>query len=760
MALFQPTNITPSVLGELGNGTVDITQDLTVTWQVNGNSAMTAFEIVFYQNNTGSSQLYTTGKVTEGCPFYGTNYAGKVIPFSYTIPTASLTGAGMANGNTYKLIITQYWSDQDSVTQVSAAAFVTRAAPTLVIDNMPETLAAKNATFTATYTQAQGDALNWVRWQIADADHLDNPFYDTGNIYGTAQLQAQYDGFFRESNYAVQCLVQTENGVDVSTGWQPFSVDYAASSLEGAVQVRQERGDRSALLVSWSDVSYIPGSATGDYTIQDVILDLSDDSSVVWDEVNGGPLSFDAPWSVFFKTQLSGGESVLFLLDTSEGTVALHYARREQALSLTLGSETIPLQENLSQYATVTMVLTPTTVYLRLDWLTGGLHPSQTLYPGATLYPRADTIPATVRNTTAVAYTQGTITGITLNGPQKCDWIALYKGAAADADVAAAMAGTFIPVNENGWYFVSNFDNGTLNGGNLGQTDDPLTGLSLYRQQGEQERLEHLIDLPLRVGQVFDYGAASQQGPYVYDLFPTGPETYIADPIVSNPANPCFWNWTVLSCAARTDGGWVVEQEFSFGKNLVSGSITNGNSPQVLKNFTQYPTVQIDPANYQEGTLGSLIGVIDKKTGKYRDSIALRDAIYGLSTTTNTLFLKNRKGDLMEIRTSGPVGMETWDGSAAQAQTVSLPWVQVGSGKGESILLTPEDTGWTTVGSLCCVGEAGSSVLQEKEVTPTKGTQVVKPDIGFTGLTQVTVNAIPSSFGELSQGEDGALTVL
>ncbi len=759
MALFQPTNITPSVLGELGNGTVDITQDLTVTWQVNGNSAMTAFEIVFYQNNTGSSQLYTTGKVTEGCPFYGTNYAGKVIPFSYTIPTASLTGAGMANGNTYKLIITQYWSDQDSVTQVSAAAFVTRAAPTLVIDNMPETLAAKNATFTATYTQAQGDALNWVRWQIADADHLDNPFYDTGNIYGTAQLQAQYDGFFRESNYAVQCLVQTENGVDVSTGWQPFSVDYAASSLEGAVQVRQERGDRSALLVSWSDVSYIPGSTTGDYTIQDGILDLPDDSSVVWDEVNGGPLSFDAPWSVFFKTQLSGGESVLFSLDTSEGTVALHYARREQALSLTLGSETIPLQENLSQYATVTMVLTPTTVYLRLDWLTGGLHPSQTLYPGATLYPRADTIPATVRNTTAVAYTQGTITGITLNGPQKCDWIALYKGAAADADVAAAMAGTFIPVNENGWYFVSNFDNGTLNGGNLGQTDDPLTGLSLYRQQGEQERLEHLIDLPLRVGQVFDYGAASQQGPYVYYLFPTGPETYIADPIVSNPANPCFWNWTVLSCAARTDGGWVVEQEFAFGKNLVSGSITNGNSPQVLKNFTQYPTVQIDPANYQEGTLGSLIGVIDKKTGKYRDSIALRDAIYGLSTTMNTLFLKNRKGDLMEIRTSGPVGMETWDGSAAQVQTVSLPWVQVGNGKEESILLTPEDTGWTTVGSLCCVDEAGSCVLQEKKVAPTKEVQVVKPDIGFTGLTQVTVEAIPPRFGELSQGEDGALTV-
>lgn len=759
MALFQPTNITPSVLGELGNGTVDITQDLTVTWQVNGNSALTAFEIVFYQNNSASTQLYTTGKVTEGCPFYGTNYAGEVIPFSYTIPTASLTGAGLSNGNTYKLVITQYWSETDSVTQVSAAAFVTRAAATLVINDMPSTLASKNATFTATYTQAQGDALNWVRWQIADADNLDNPFYDTGNIYGTAQLQVSYDGFFRESSYAIQCMVQTENGVDVSTGWQTFSVNYTASSLEGAVQAGKECGDRSALLVSWPDVAYIPGDATGDYTINDGVLDLPDGSSVTWDEVNGQPMAFAAPWSVFFKTTLFGGEVDLFSLATSEGTVALHYSVSGQALTLTLSSQVLTVWENLSQYATVTMVLTPTTLYLRADWLTGGLHPSPTLYPGPTLYPKADTIPATGQTTTAVTYTQGTITSITVNGPQKCDWIALYKGTAAAADVTAAMAGTFTPVNVNGWYFVSNFDNGTLNGGNLGQTDEPLTGLSLYRQQGSEARLEHLIDLPLSVGQVFDYGAASQQGPYVYYLFPTGAETYISDPIVSNPANPCFWNWTVLSCSARTGGGWVVEQEFAFGKNLVSGSITNGNSPQVLKNFTPYPTVQIDPANYQEGTLGSLIGVIDKTTGKYSDSIALRDAIYALSTTTNTLFLKNRKGDLFPIRTSAPVGMETWDGSAAQAQTVSLPWVQVGSGEGESILLTPEDTGWTTVGDLCCVDGTGACILQEKTVTPTAEEQVVKPDIGFTGLTQVTVEAIPSNFGEVSQGEDGSLLV-
>ena len=761
MALFQPTNITPSVLGELGNGTVDITKDLTVTWQVNGNSAMTAFEIVFYQNNSASTQVYTTGKLTEGCPFYGTNYAGTVVPFSYTIPTATLTGAGMSNGSTYKLVITQYWSDTDSVTQVSAAAFVTRAAATLTINDMPSTLASKSATFTATYTQAQGDALNWVRWQIAYADDLDNPFYDTGNIYGTAQLQVSYDGFFRESSYGVQCLVQTENGVDAGTGWQMFTVDYAASPLEGAVQVMKECGDRSALLVSWPDISYIPGEATGEYTISGGELNLPAGSSVTWDQVNGEAMALEAPWSLFFKTQMLGGDLTLVSMETAEGEISLSYSMSGKSLSLTLGSQVVTVWENLSQFATVTAVLTPTTLYLRADWLAGGLYPSATLYPGTTLYPKGDTIPTTGQSTTAVSYTQGAVTGMTVSGAQNCDWIALYKGAAATADVTAAMAGTFTPVNVNGWYFVSNFDNGSLNGGNLGQTDEPLTGLSLYRQQGSQARLEHLIDLPLNVGQVFDYGAASQQGDYVYYLFPVGPETYIAEPLVSAPANPCFWNWTVLSCTARDGGGWAVEQEFAFGKNLVSGSITNGNSPQVLKNFTQYPTVQTDPANYQEGTLGSLIGVIDRSTGKYSDSIELRDAIYGLSTTTNTLFLKNRKGDVFPIRTSGPVGMETWDGSAAQAQTVSLPWVQVGSGAGESILLTPEDTGWTTVGSLCCVEGTGSGscILQEKEVTPTQQVQVVTPEIGFTGLSQVTVEAIPSRFGAVAQGADGSLTV-
>ena len=43
--LYQPTNITPNLINGLADGTVDATQDLALTWQINGPSAMTKYDI-------------------------------------------------------------------------------------------------------------------------------------------------------------------------------------------------------------------------------------------------------------------------------------------------------------------------------------------------------------------------------------------------------------------------------------------------------------------------------------------------------------------------------------------------------------------------------------------------------------------------------------------------------------------------------------------------------------------------------------------
>lgn len=62
--LYEPTNIIPSTMTQ--TGTVAATTDnVNIQWQVNGNSAMTMFQIDVMQNNADSTFVYSTGIVTE-----------------------------------------------------------------------------------------------------------------------------------------------------------------------------------------------------------------------------------------------------------------------------------------------------------------------------------------------------------------------------------------------------------------------------------------------------------------------------------------------------------------------------------------------------------------------------------------------------------------------------------------------------------------------------------------------------------------------
>ena len=114
--LFQPTNITPDTRGAFGNGVVTIDTGVTiwqdyvyVSWQVNGNTPMTAFQIDF--TDMSGNPLYSTGKLTSGCPFYGTAPGGTTQLFSYTIgPLEGTTESSFLRQEPEGLMrITQWW---------------------------------------------------------------------------------------------------------------------------------------------------------------------------------------------------------------------------------------------------------------------------------------------------------------------------------------------------------------------------------------------------------------------------------------------------------------------------------------------------------------------------------------------------------------------------------------------------------------------------------------------------------------------------
>lgn len=296
--LYQPTNVIPSLTGALGNGVVDAYYDLTVRWQVNGSSKMTAFQVDIFRNNSNSTLLLSTGRLTDNCPFSGTNYKGEVQMFSYVISASALKNAGIVNGGEYKLTIKQWWGDTDFVLQTSASAFITRGTPSVIVNQFPVPLAERKYTFTANSYQSEGDTLNWVRWQTSivspngDREIID----DTGRIYGTSDLQytfdgfasGVFDGFSTGTEYAIKCTVQTENGVEAEAGWVPVWVSYTSQPISGTLQACGSRlgSGVKLMLPEMKNIpakSYDKHSGPGVvYSISDSYIKIDPDGVVYW----------------------------------------------------------------------------------------------------------------------------------------------------------------------------------------------------------------------------------------------------------------------------------------------------------------------------------------------------------------------------------------------------------------------------------------------------------------------------------------------
>lgn len=687
MAIYQPTNISPSLWGELGNGVIDAVKGMTVTWQVNGTSALTAFSITIYRNDAASTQLYTTEKLTDGCPFYGTNYAGETQLFSYTIPASALSGAGVTNGGNYKLVITQYWETSESVTQTSASAFITRAEPELSIASIPAPLSAKEYTFTGNYSQAQGDTLNWLRWRLCAKGNEDDPLYDTERIYGTGELRFKYDGLFSGTTYGVRLQVQTENGVQADTGWVYFAVSYATSAATAAVQVCCSKAV-NGVYITWPRLASIPGTASGDYTLRGGKLYLPDGSGATWDSVTGRAMNYEPPWMIVWQGKIEKSGTIM-RVGTPGGQISLE--AEQNALRLKLNDSVLRESSATLNYGTTFLVaMTPETIYYQQINKSGGLYPLSTLYPGAALYPKAATDVEVTKWSAAINIPNAVILSLTLPGEQVTEYLWVSERELSAGQMEALLGdGAFVPEYDDTTLLLTDFKNG-LQAGNLDSVfGSGLQGFSIYRYETGAQTLKRIADVPLEQLAMVDCGARSQVAVRYY-MFGIGEETYTTAPIISPEIAPVFWDWAVLECAQDENGAYRPSGVFRFGKNLSSGAIGNNNQPGVLQNFTPYPTVQPSAANYRSGTLTSLIGSIDSE-GNYSDTTELRDRIYALSVTQQTLFLKNRKGDLWQIRTSDAVSMSTADATREQAQIVSLPWVETADAEAAKIILLPGD---------------------------------------------------------------------
>ena len=298
--LFQPSNIYPDVLSGFGAGVVDANTPAYCTWQVNGTSPMTAFKIDIFENDAASTQIYTTSKRTLTTPFNGTDAKGN--PQSYTFFFGGNTWAGLpdatiSNGNEYKLSITQYYSDGNgndvAVTQYSASVFSTRSAPSVALS---VTTTSISAIVSGAYTQAEGDAIAFVRWVFASGSSV---IEDTGEI-STGVLNYVANGLLPDTEYTVTCYVTTVSG-QTCTAQETVTVTQTLNPLQNSIVGKWT--DDGAVELSWGNVKYYEAQATGAYSLSNGMLTLPVGSTVAYNAQND-PIVPTTPYSFFLRTRL------------------------------------------------------------------------------------------------------------------------------------------------------------------------------------------------------------------------------------------------------------------------------------------------------------------------------------------------------------------------------------------------------------------------------------------------------------------------
>lgn len=364
---------------------------------------------------------------------------------------------------------------------------------------------------------------------------------------------------------------------------------------------------------------------------------------------------------------------------------------------------------------------------------------------------------------TPLTYTQQNISSAQLTGEQTCNYFLIIDGNGNDI-LPSLQNPSFIPQWSNGGQYVVDLFadfNGTTEGGT---STDSGTGYRIYRRSLTGGEYKEIATLPSTITTIKDYGIKSGET-YTYDFYAydangafMGVRTTETTPIVKQ-----FKRFSLLSTQYNDeDGCYHVVKEYQFSCNIQDMAISNNNSPSFVQNFTRYPTRMKSSANYASGTLQALIGFVDMKSYKYWDSTALMDELNSLSTTDNTLFLRDMKGHLWMVATSSAIQQTSTQKTREMQVTISLPWTEIGDASAVSIIQTPNDAGWDYDAQVLDVRfdiNIETGMLEVTYPEPYKGTtfSLVKNSLVAStpnGTTSPTFTISPS----LMKPEDGQIT--
>lgn len=629
MAIFQPTNITPSSFSGVGAGTVASSDDVVISWQVNGNSPLTAFSIDIYDNTSTSAPVHSTGVISSGygLPFYPTDSKGNPQFITYA-PGETWSAFGVEDGENYKLKITQFWGSDFTATsatqvvQYSESAFISRSLPTLSIDTFSDPILSVQNVFTASYAQAQGDTINWVRWQFASVDIYGNitMLDDTGEV-NTALLSYTVDGLLEGVSYQVKVTVETSSGVQVSTDWKSFTVQYSNAVISG--ELTTEIQSDGSILLDMTNIA-LPTSTN-----------LFDEETI-FSGIEG--MQRENGYYVFSAMNARTTYGI-----TNVGIYPLTPIFKENTqYTISISCYVVNATETNARFRYIVYYTDSSTASIELD--------SNTL--------------------STKTYTS--------EAGKSISYLRMF----AQSDGTVFM--------KNCW----------INEGSVALPYEPylalnteISSFSIYKKTGNSLTLESVATIPYTTKQFKDFSAVSGQK-YAYELFAALSDNSLSAPVESQPIGIIYRAYQLIEATIDDNEPNVYHalNVWLFGNNIEAGSVSNNNAPTFLPNFTKYPFRQINTQAPKSGVLQALLGNVSNYT--YKDTAQQMEALYSISLSTNTFFIKDMKGNIYMIGVSDAITQTINTKTAVQQVSVSIPWQETGSAQDAVIIQLPTDDGW------------------------------------------------------------------
>ena len=348
MALFQPTNITPDLKGGVKNGTIivpygSVLTSADISWTVNGNSKMVAYQIDFYKNDAGSTQTGSTGKITLGTPFSAVSANGAEARFTATVAISYIADAIQDSGTKRegKFKITQWWGAgaNDYVEQRSLSVFVYSREGKLTI--FAPTIVGGDAIFTGSYlapsSLTYGDIpLNWTRWQLIQGS-TDSPLQDTGKVWGATDYTWSPDTIAPGANYKVVFSAEMANGAEITAYSAFFNIlQENTTTVTGVLTAGCDKAKGAASL-TLNPYKYLTETVTGTAGWNGSTYAVDTDSSATF-QIPGGQFS-GAPWHFIWHGFLTNGK--IFEISMKDGTkVYLQFNSGTNTLAFSPGTST------------------------------------------------------------------------------------------------------------------------------------------------------------------------------------------------------------------------------------------------------------------------------------------------------------------------------------------------------------------------------------------------------------------------------------